>query len=171
MIINIATFLLHYYWSQKPFGVWKSLSCPMSPVLFSSCRDCSEPAGNLPFCVDIDNAGRDLFGKLGIVLGASPLSRLEGSDAGSDLAKGGEGQSELLVWRASSCGGTPATHGVEDGLQLQRDAPLGQPAQVLLLQGVGDGLSVPNLPDRKGIRCRSASHAGLHLQVLRPAGR
>lgn len=46
--------------------------------------------GKLPFCSDIDNVGRNLFGKLGIVLGESPLSWLEGSDAGSDLAKGGE---------------------------------------------------------------------------------
>lgn len=49
--------------------------------------------------------------------------------------------------------GTCSTYRVENDLQLQSNAPLGQPSQVLFFQGVGDGLSIPNLQDRKGIRC------------------
>lgn len=45
------------------------------------------------------------------------------------------------------------TYRVKNNLQLQSNAPLRQPTQVLFFQGVGDGLSITNLQDRKGIRC------------------
>lgn len=52
-------------------------------------------------------------------------------------------------WGGGCGGGEGLTHRVKNQLQLQSNAALGQPAQVLLLQGVGDGLSVTDLQDEK----------------------
>lgn len=53
----------------------------------------------------------------------------------------------------SSLQAKPLTYWVKNNLQLQSDATLRQPTQVLFLQGEGDLLSTADLQDKKGIRC------------------
>lgn len=103
----------------------------------------------------------NLLGKFGIILHESSLSWLEGSQTCSDLmekkksleaTRSRRNQAHLTVIM-HSCPPKPLTYWVKNNLQLQSDATLRQPTQVLFLQGEGDLLSTADLQDKKGIRC------------------